>query len=167
MTDLIQNEVSSDNGTTLYVWHENKILDNVPAWQVYGFCLMPDGSLPLVRDKDEKRFTLPGGRVDEGETPEQALVREFIEEVQFKPEQIKLLGSMEVIEKNNNGEVVNHHQQVRFVCYASEAGNFVPYKDGFEVEERIFVQPEQLIDYISWLKSVTGQAQYQSFLNNI
>ncbi|MEK7072019.1 MAG: NUDIX hydrolase [Patescibacteria group bacterium] len=166
MEDLIQNEVVSDNGATIYIWHENRILENLPVWQVYGFCLMSNGTIPLVRDKNEKRFTFPGGRVDEGENPEEALIREFVEEVQFQPEKIKPLGSLEVIVKDINGNVINHHQQIRFICYADEAGEFIPYKNNFEVEERIFVKPEKLIDYISWLKSVTGQAQYQSFLKN-
>ena len=166
MENLIQNEVLSDQGKTLYIWHENKILANIPSWQVYGFCLMPDGLLPLVRDRGERRFTLPGGRVDEGETPQAALIREFIEEAQFKPEKIKLLGSLEVIEKDLEGKITGHHQQVRFICSASEAGEFIPYKNDFEVEERIFVKPEELVNYINWLKSITGQAQYQSFMKN-
>lgn len=44
----------------------------------YGIVLGPGGKLLLVEDRG--RFYLPGGRLEEGEGPEQALVREIREE---------------------------------------------------------------------------------------
>ena len=59
-TIIFNEEIKTAKGKVTYIWHENKILEKIPCWQVYGFCLMPDKKVPLVRDKGEKRFTLPG-----------------------------------------------------------------------------------------------------------
>ncbi len=54
-----------------------------------------DGRLTLVRQYryavDESLFELPAGRVDTGETPEQAAARELEEEAGLRPAQLELL----------------------------------------------------------------------------
>jgi len=90
---------SRDARIVTFRWHPNELLDvnEFKPTQIYGFCKTNDNLVCLVRDKDEERFTLLGGGIEDGETPEQALVREFREEAQFEPKNIKLLGSVEVI----------------------------------------------------------------------
>ena len=120
--------------------------------------------MALVRDKYESRFTLPGGGIEPEETPKDALVREFIEEAQFQPKNIRLLGSLEVIEKDNLGNIVKRYQQVRFVCRSGKIKEFVPEKDGWETVERIFVPANKLGLYLKWLKYPTGKAQFKKFM---
>lgn len=164
MKEQIKEDVATKNGTATFIWHQDQILNNLPCGQVYGFCLTQDGLLALVRDKGETRFTLPGGGVEEGESAEEALVREFLEEAQFRPLNIKLLGSLEVIEKYADGNLLRHHQQLRFICRADKIEEFVPGKDGWEIAERIFVRPQDLPQYIHWIKFPTGKAQFEHFL---
>lgn len=164
MKNQIKEEVKTGGGNAVFIWHPDKILKKLPNTQVYGFCLTPDKLVPLVRDKGETRFTLPGGGVEEGENAEEALIREFIEEAQFKPGNVKLLGSVEVIEKDDAGNIIKHHQQIRFFCQTDIIEEFVPGKDGWEIAERIFVRPEDLPRYIHWLKYPTGKAQFEYFL---
>lgn len=160
----IAEEVKTKDGTVKFIWHPDKILDGVPCSQVYGFCSTAKGLVALVRDKDESRFTLPGGRVESGESADNALVREFIEEVQFRPESIKLLGSVEVLEADSVGNIIKRHQQVRFVCRPGEIKDFVSGKDGWETVERIFVPAEDLVNYLHWLRYPTGKAQFEHFI---
>lgn len=156
-TDSIKTE---DGGIT-FTWHSNKILDGVRIFQVYGFCFNKDGKVILTRDKDETRFTLPGGHVDEGESAVGALVREFKEEAQFTPKNIELLGSLEVLVKDNNLNIIDHHQQARFICRIDNPGDFIPEKNGQETVERIFVDLKELPKYLEWIAYPTGKAQFE------
>ena len=46
-----------------------------------AFCLVRDGRLLTVRKAGSSRFMLPGGKIDPGESPREAAVREVMEEV--------------------------------------------------------------------------------------
>jgi 8-oxo-dGTP diphosphatase len=46
-----------------------------------AFCLVRDGRLLTVRKAGSTRFMLPGGKIDPGESPRDAAVREVMEEV--------------------------------------------------------------------------------------
>jgi len=46
-----------------------------------AFCLVRDGQLLTVRKAGSSRFMLPGGKIDPGESPREAAVREVMEEV--------------------------------------------------------------------------------------
>ena len=46
-----------------------------------AFCLVRDGQVLTVRKAGSARFMLPGGKIDPGETPREAAVREVREEV--------------------------------------------------------------------------------------
>jgi 8-oxo-dGTP pyrophosphatase MutT (NUDIX family) len=64
--------------------------------------LLVDAKVVLVRnDRDE--WELPGGRLENGETPEQALVREFGEELALQIEPLSIIDSylFEVIPSKN------------------------------------------------------------------
>lgn len=64
--------------------------------------LLVEGKVMLVRnDRDE--WELPGGRLEIGETPEEALAREFEEELSIKVEALRLVDSylFEVVPSTN------------------------------------------------------------------
>lgn len=46
-----------------------------------AFALVRDGRMLTVRKAGSSRFMLPGGKIDPGETPREAAVREVMEEV--------------------------------------------------------------------------------------
>lgn len=147
-----------------FTWYPKKLISYLKPFQIYGFCLNDEGKVCLVKDEGEERYTLPGGRVDPGESAEEALVRECQEEAQFTPKNINLIGSLEVLVVDKNGKTKDRHQQVRYICNTGEYGDFIPKKDGWETVERIFVEPKRLPDYVDWLSYPTGKAQYEDFL---
>lgn len=151
----------------LFIWHPEIMISDLKAKNIYGYCLTNERKVVLVRDKDETRFTLPGGGVQKGESAKEALIREFKEEVQFIPIDIELLGSLEVKVSNKRGKITDHHQQVRFTCYIDNPGDFIPEKDGWETVERIFVSPEDLPKYLEWMVYPSGKAQLDDLLKKV
>ncbi|HEY0908003.1 MAG TPA: NUDIX hydrolase [Candidatus Paceibacterota bacterium] len=164
---LTENRERNGKAMT-YVWHPGSMPEGIPVHQVYGFSLSPSGLIALVRDKGEERFTPPGGGVESGETALQGLVREFKEEAQFEPLDIRLLGSLEIINPSGEKEIDRHNLQVRFVCTTGKLDAFVPLKDGFEVEERIFVHYRDLPKYVGFIdKYTTGKMQFDMLCDHI
>ena len=151
-----------------FTWHPQKLLDvnEYKPTQIYGFCKTSDNLVCLVRDKNEKRFTLPGGGIDAGENPEQALIREFKEEAQFELKNIKLLGSVAVIVEEDE-KPTEKAQQVRYICELEDISEFVPNKDGWETEQRIFVHYTDLPNYVKWIKYESGQEVYKAFCETL
>lgn len=147
-----------------FKWHPSELLDvnEFKPTQIYGFCKTKDNLVCLVRDKDEERFTLPGGGIDKGENPEQSLVREFREEAQLELKNIKLLGSVEVIVEEK-GKPIEKTQQVRYTCEFDKLEEFVPEKGGWEVVERIWVYYKDLPKYLKWMKYKSGKEVFEAF----
>ena len=46
-----------------------------------GLAVVQDGGLLMVRDKDSRFWSIPGGHIEDGETPQEALERELQEEL--------------------------------------------------------------------------------------
>lgn len=68
-----------------------------------------DEKLACVRvTRDEPYFDLPGGAVDAGETEEQALVREFLEETGMTVEPVERLVEAGQYFRKSDGEPVNN-----------------------------------------------------------
>jgi 8-oxo-dGTP pyrophosphatase MutT (NUDIX family) len=150
-----------------YIWHPGVIPEGIPVQQVYGFCSTKDNLVALVREKDDTRFTPPGGGAEKGETALETLHREFMEEAQFVPEDVKLLGSLEVINPGAEEEIQKHNLQVRFACKIGSIDQFVPLRDN-ETEQRIFVYYKDLPEYIGFINKYTsGKIQYDMYCDYV
>jgi 8-oxo-dGTP pyrophosphatase MutT (NUDIX family) len=161
-------EIKEKDGYEItYTWHPGVIPKDIPVQQVYGFCSTKDNLVVLVREKDDTRFTPPGGGTEKRETALDTLYREFMEEAQFVPNDIKLLGSLEVINPAANEKIQKHNLQVRFACRVGQIDQFVPLKDN-ETEQRIFVYYKDLPEYISFISKYTsGKIQYDMYCDYI
>lgn len=112
----------------------------------------PDGLYCLVRDSDERHYSLPGGGCDLGETAQECSARETMEEAQIENYATKILGVYLLSYRNKDGQILHQVQHVRTSSTIKAISEFIPQKNGFETDERLFVPKSELIDYIDWLK---------------
>ncbi|GAA3150216.1 hypothetical protein GCM10010466_46680 [Planomonospora alba] len=120
-----------------YVGHDLLLIPAVTAVVTDG-----EGRILLVEDVDSGRWILPGGAVDPGERPADALVREMREELGVEVEPTAVLGVFggpECVTEYRNGDRVEYVTTV-FACRIV-AGEPVP--DGEEVARFRFTSSEE------------------------
>lgn len=92
-----------------------------PALKIYWFIFRPrtygvkgllinNGDILMVQTSYSKKFSLPGGGIKKGETAEEAVKREFMEETGVEVLKCHLVGEYE-----NNNEYKNDHISMFYV----------------------------------------------------
>jgi len=70
--------------------------------------LINEGNVALVRSSNPKHqpplWWLPGGGIDFGESPEDTLLREFVEETGLEVKNPKLIGTTSDLRRRDNGD---------------------------------------------------------------
>ena len=96
-----------------------------------------DGRLFLVRKRGTAAFMQAGGKIDAGESPFEALVRELEEELSFTPaaEHARLVGTFSCAAANEPGHRVEAH------LFHIRAGDRA-FVIAAELEEAVWVAPE-------------------------
>ncbi|MFA6525803.1 MAG: NUDIX domain-containing protein [Candidatus Buchananbacteria bacterium] len=158
---LISEKTTFAGRDLTLTWQE---AENIPVGknisQVSAFCLDNEDKVLIIKNKHG--WGLPGGHPESGETLEESLKREIMEEADCSIKDFKLIGYVEVNDPNNDSIEGREYFQLRFFCRLSDIGEF---RAEFETSERNFVSPAELPEYIEWMKSsVTGQAQIESFI---
>jgi 8-oxo-dGTP pyrophosphatase MutT (NUDIX family) len=134
-----------------YTWVKaDDLLVFVPITQCYGICFDVHGNI-LVSRKPGKEWQLPGGKPEAGETLEQALAREFLEEVNVKVKKVRPLGVQRVeFSGNPNKQEGELYYQARFICEVSEILPSMSDPDTGLIWERRFVPSGQITEWIKW-----------------
>lgn len=133
------------------LWRKGFKLTDQRHTQVSGYVFNEKGELLIVRN--EKTWTIPGGHPEAGETYLETLNRELMEEACATLQDINYLGAVEVVEGDET------YYQLR---YTAKVKDLLPFKQEWEISERLFVKLEDLPKYISWSKGVTFSAQIES-----
>lgn len=97
-------------------------------------------------------ISFPGGKVEEGETPKEAAIRELIEETGLKEEQIELIGQFDTL--------VTYHGKIIYVFVVQlKEIDFNPSKD--EVDELFFVPMEFFLNQQPKVAKATLKAFFE------
>jgi ADP-ribose pyrophosphatase YjhB (NUDIX family) len=119
--------------------------DVVPA-RVHALAFVADGTILLVGAtpgaSGGAELWLPGGGIEAGETPEEALARELREEAAATVEALRPLGSQRV-----DDPVAGSEFRAFYWSRVALADAYAPEHD---VTERRLVQPDQFLDALSW-----------------
>ena len=97
-----------------------------------------DGRILVVRKRGTSRYMLPGGKIEQGESPAQAAVRELHEEVgaELAPELLTFLGEWSAPAANEAGLIVHGHIFEH------------PWLDGLavsaEIEDLLWLHPDEM-----------------------
>lgn len=126
---------------------ENNYIDKL-AW-IY----VEDGKVLSTRSARKDTWYIPGGKREEGETDEQALVREIREElsIDIMPETISYFGTFEAQAHGKPEGIV-----VRMTCYTGDfAGDMRPAAEieeyawfGYEGKEKSSPVDKLIFDYL-------------------
>jgi ADP-ribose pyrophosphatase YjhB (NUDIX family) len=111
--------------------------------RVYALAFTPDNQMLLVSNSDwEPLGWLPGGGIEEGETPEEALARELIEEANARVYRSAKLGIQ--LADDSSGR---RSYQAYYWCRVTVDSEFHPEH---EVSLRYLVPPEEFLDRLFW-----------------
>ena len=134
-----------------------------PITQVYGVCFDKYGNILIARSKpDDSRWQISGGTPEEGESTEQTLKRELLEEVDIEVEDIRILGVQKVEEL---GELIKTYYQVRCVCKIQKLLPLTPDPADNVLWERKLVPAKNISQFVRWGK--TGEAMFKDAIELI
>lgn len=124
-------------------WEPNKAgFSPAQVTSVHGFCFYK--GLILLSRIQGRGFNIPGGHVEEGETPEEAFHREALEEGYVKGE-LTYLGAIQVSHENNpffdpNGKYPMIGYQL---FYRMDVTTCLPFEREYESKARIWVETKE------------------------
>lgn len=132
---------------------EGKKLQGVHA---YCFC---GGRMVIVYANNKGYWTPPGGGIEEGESVEEAVIREVKEETNMKVLRQEFIGYQDIYQQDiyGNNQIV---RQTRSFCETEPFGDFVSDPDG-DITKIKLIDPKDYKKYFDWGEigdRVMGQA---------
>jgi len=112
--------------------------------QALGLCFTADGLVVMVT-WDGRQWSFPGGTVEDGESVEQALVREVAEEACARVVRYQYLASQHVADPLNPDGVPSYHQTRWWARVELD-----PWQPRHEMTGRRLVTPDQVLGTLSW-----------------
>jgi len=118
----------------------NSLAPSTPDFIVSAVVLRDiDGRILVVRKRGTSKYMLPGGKIEAGESPAEAAVRELHEEVgaDLEPESLAFLGEWTAPAANEAGLTVHGHIFEH------------PWIDGLavraEIEDLLWLHPDEMV----------------------
>lgn len=121
------------------------ITDELPPLEICrtAFCFAFNGENLLLTRLKKRDWDIPGGKIDAGETPQQAALRETLEEAFVQVEIMDLIGTQELELLGTSPEKPGWQDpisvQVYFLCRIKK---LLPFQKNKESTERGFFAPD-------------------------
>ena len=142
----------------IFRWQTGTVPENIKIKQVYGIVFNENMEI-FLRIEDDGLYKLTGGKPEIGETMEETLRREVIEEANITLKNIHMLGYQLVDEKNG----MPPFAQVRMIAEVDKIFENRPDPDNGKIYERVFKSPEEAIKLLNW--GEVGEKQIKDALN--
>lgn len=138
-----------DGHTVTYTWIPDHDLEKYkPLMQVYGICFDGQGRILIIKDK---RWQIPGGTPEAGESLEETLIRELDEEAQVSVTNIFPLGVQRVdFPGNPNKEEGELYFQARFIAEIKKLDPPQADPATGKTYARKFVPVSEIDNHIKW-----------------
>lgn len=121
-----------------------------PITQCHAVCFDERGDILIIRVPG-RAWHLPGGTPEAGESSEETVARELLEEADVAVKEIRTLGVQQVDFPNNpNLNEGEHYFQARFICRVQEVKPQTPDPATGLTWERRFVPAAEVTEYIQW-----------------
>ena len=140
----IKSSLIQDGQVIPFVYRDIDSLDElrgekINSTRAYCFC---GDKLVVVYEEKKGTWGPPGGAIEIGETVEEAVVREVLEESNMRVLKQAVFGYLEAFEPV-------HALETRSVCIVEPAGPFVGDPDG-DVTEVTLIDPKDITQYFDW-----------------
>ena len=145
VTMTILDTMVWDNKEYKLIWHDADNFDEIKdkkLQQIYGVCFYKDKL--VIGGNDNNKWSLIGGHIESGETPEEALIREVQEESNMKVIKQIPIGYQEVI--NPDGTI---DYQLRSFCLVEPIGEFIKDPAGSVTKIKL-IDPKIYKKYFDW-----------------
>lgn len=126
-----------------------------PITQVYGIVFNNKGEILVCRESKEGGWIIPGGHPEEGESIEETLRRELLEEVDVEIDDIKPLGVQKATFPDDPDKSKAIYQ-VRCIAKVKKLNPQTPDPANGSTWERKFVSASKVTNYVKW--GNTGKA---------
>jgi 8-oxo-dGTP pyrophosphatase MutT (NUDIX family) len=135
-----------------YTWIKTSNLENYsPITQVYGIIFNDKNEILICRSSSSGSWQIPGGKPEKGESFQETLTREVLEEVDLEISQTNPLGVVKVQYPNNpNKSEGDLFYQSRFTAKVEKLLNQTPDPATGDIWERKFVPSNEITNYINW-----------------
>jgi len=162
MTSLPQTILETDLGQIVITWidcHDREEMDEYqPCTQVYGICFDDKGDILVIDEKGDGAWKIVGGKPQAGETPEQALARELMEEANVELQQMLPVGVQKVEEFFPDKGQLKVYYQWRFAGLVARLFPRTPDPDTGRIYPQKFVPVSEINEVVKW--GETGKAMF-------
>jgi 8-oxo-dGTP pyrophosphatase MutT (NUDIX family) len=158
-----------DFGRFLLTWIEcadRQQLEQYQPWtQAYGVCFNNAGEILIIDERGNGSWKIPGGTPEPGETPEQTLARELMEEADVELGEVIPLGVQQVQQLFPDQEPGSPHYQWRFTGRISVLHPQTPDPATGKMYPRKFVPADQINKTVQW--GETGAAIFAAAIRRM
>lgn len=152
-------EYWNDTESDIEFIHSNTFSSLLPITAVKAYIIKNE---QLLLTKVKRGWDLPGGHIEEGETPEEALVREVMEETGGLLKNYSLLGYIKILTKKDNDLNKDYPKEsimLHYLCtdiqlnynhkfndYEAQEARFTPFQDIHKYHHNWTKMKQQILD---------------------